>query len=748
MAHSRPASTPGDDVPAPLVRAELDRLLASELFARSPRLSSFLKFIVEKTLAGEGESLKEHVIAVELYGKAADFNTAEDPIVRIDARRLRDKLREYYAGPRDAAIVISVPKGSYTPVFDTSAAASVVQLSADGSTVADSAAVAAPVVAPLPAASVESIPRWWLIAGTALGMVIVGLLWLVVSQVNDRSEPARLLTVTALPGSEEDPSLSPDGRFVVFSWTGPPPSTKSDIWIKSVDGEAMRNLTNTLDIDEKWPQWSPDGQWIAFSRSPKDRPVVVKVSPLGGPEQTIAEHAYEAAWTPDTRGLVMHWEEPGHPFAIIHQVLETGTRRQLTRPPVGFSDIFPRVSPDGTTLAFVRSGGGRSAVFLVPMAGGEPALFGEWSGGVVGGIEWMPDGRELLVTRPASAGRRLMRVPVHARRPEVPVPGFPYESVGPSISRVGTGSGYRLAVASGQPDVGLRLVDLGAPREGTTITADAPFCDATRADAPGRFSPDGSQVAFTSNRSGAWQVWVARRDGSDLRPVTGLQDAAVSLGSWSPDGHSLTFDATTGDRTDVYIVALNAGTVTRLTDGTANATDPEWSRDGRWIYFSSNQSGEPTIWRVAATGGGLTQLTTDIGFDPHQSPDGRSLYFIGQPRFHGLDGRTALMRVSVDGGPAEVVDVTVMPGAWDVTDTGIVYVADRIDAIAAGKRGANTLEAYDFKDHRIRTIGQLAFVVGPFASSRFLTVSRDGRWALASHIDRWERDILVLDGFR
>jgi hypothetical protein len=45
-------------------------------------------------------------------------------------------------------------------------------------------------------------------------------------------------------------------------------------------------------------------------------------------------------------------------------------------------------------------------------------------------------------------------------------------------------------------------------------------------------------------------------------------------------------------------------------------------------------------------------------------------------------------------------------------------------------------------------IGQLGFMIGPFGAPRFLAVSRDGRWALASHVDRWERDILVLDGFR
>jgi hypothetical protein len=99
------------------VRAELDRLLASELFLRSPRLSAFLRFVTERTLAGQGNLLKEHVLGAELYGKGEQFDGAVDPIVRVDARRLRDKLREYYAECPRGQATISLPKGSYVPVF-------------------------------------------------------------------------------------------------------------------------------------------------------------------------------------------------------------------------------------------------------------------------------------------------------------------------------------------------------------------------------------------------------------------------------------------------------------------------------------------------------------------------------------------------------------------------------------------------------------------------------------------------------
>ena len=109
------------DLPDAVIRAQLERILASEVFSRSQQLRRFLSFIVEQSLAGPGHSLKESVLAHELYGKGTDFDGGTDPVVRVDARRLRDKLREYYEGRSDP-VVISLPKGSYVPLFEANSA--------------------------------------------------------------------------------------------------------------------------------------------------------------------------------------------------------------------------------------------------------------------------------------------------------------------------------------------------------------------------------------------------------------------------------------------------------------------------------------------------------------------------------------------------------------------------------------------------------------------------------------------------
>jgi TolB-like protein len=105
--------------PAPdHVRTQLERLLASPIFTGSARLRRFLEFVVEKSLAGEGDRLKEYVIGVEVFDRDAQYDPRVDSIVRVEAARLRAKLTEYYQGEgRDDAVVLTLPKGGYAPVI-------------------------------------------------------------------------------------------------------------------------------------------------------------------------------------------------------------------------------------------------------------------------------------------------------------------------------------------------------------------------------------------------------------------------------------------------------------------------------------------------------------------------------------------------------------------------------------------------------------------------------------------------------
>src|SRR5437867_825525 len=110
----------GDTSPPPdEVRTELERILCSQALGGSDQLKRLLRLVVERTLNGRPELLKEYNLGLEVFQRPPDYDPKIDPIVRVQARRLRSKLGEYYASEGAfASLVIQIPKGAYVPVFE------------------------------------------------------------------------------------------------------------------------------------------------------------------------------------------------------------------------------------------------------------------------------------------------------------------------------------------------------------------------------------------------------------------------------------------------------------------------------------------------------------------------------------------------------------------------------------------------------------------------------------------------------
>ncbi|HBY64697.1 MAG TPA: hypothetical protein DEH78_33165 [Solibacterales bacterium] len=113
-----PALASNLEIPVTEIREQVERMLACDLFSRSERMSRFLQFTVEQSLAGKASNLKEYLIGVEVFDKPETLDPRLDPIVRVEAGRLRAKLREYYeTDGRDDRILIAFPPRSYAPSF-------------------------------------------------------------------------------------------------------------------------------------------------------------------------------------------------------------------------------------------------------------------------------------------------------------------------------------------------------------------------------------------------------------------------------------------------------------------------------------------------------------------------------------------------------------------------------------------------------------------------------------------------------
>ena len=283
------------------------------------------------------------------------------------------------------------------------------------------------------------------------------------------------------------------------------------------------------------------------------------------------------------------------------------------------------------------------------------------------------------------------------------------------------------------------MMDLEARPVNDTIES-KPFSNSTRPEGTARFSPDGSRIAFSSHRSGGPEIWVAGRDGSGLQQITSLGAPELLVGGWSPDGARIAFDAAIAGNDDVYVVGADGGHLRRLTSESSVDGVVSWSGDGRWIYFSSTRAGAiPDIWRVSFDGGTAIRTRTTAASirKNHPTADTCSISIVIPPGWRS-SGAAKLMRVPVAGGQEELVLTGIRPFLWSVTDTGIVFVTrePNFDAI----------DVYRFGDRRVARMGRLGFPAP--GGARSLTVSRDGRWALATKMVRFDSDLMLLDNFR
>jgi Tol biopolymer transport system component len=686
------------------VTEELDRILASPGFTDADRLQRFLRFVVEETLAGRGGALKESVIGVEVFGRAADYDPKVDPVVRVQARRLRVKLDEYYAAAGAGSIRIGLPKGGYAAEFVPVAAEVVVP---------ETRVAPAPLVAPAKAPR-----RRFVVAGAAIVVVCAAAAMLAMRGGRTDSHAARLFT--AYPGYQNTPAFSPDGMTIAFAWGGEG-GDNVDIYVQRLDADSPRRIT-TSPAAERRPVWLADGQQLAFLRDAgPGRFSVVVVPVLGGGERTLAEiqaspdEPPAMSWSRDGKRLYTSERAASSgPLRVVEIQLETGARRVLTNPPASSTgDDEAALSPDEKWIAYRRvSESAIHDVFVQPAGGGTARPITHDRAGM-GGLAWTRDSKALIISTHHEGGMRsLWRFAIDGGEPARltdPTEAAAYPAVSP---RDGT-----VAYASRFLDTNIYRVDLEGQTPSKRIIA------SNLLDSCPHYSPDGRRIAFRSSRTGTDELWVTDADGGSPARLTDFGGPTTGSGRWSPDGQFLVLDSRQYGNADLYVVPSGGGGVRRLTQEKSNEVLPSYSADGKWIYFASDRSASWQVWKMPAIGGPALQVTEHGGFAPLASPDGRWLYYAKRDQ-------AGLFRMPVAGGAEETVLDSLPPpmwGAWGLTGDSVVYLSftgerespARVEVLAAGKsRVAGVL--------RLR----------PVTWDGALGVSPDGKWALVAEVER------------
>jgi Tol biopolymer transport system component len=706
-----------------LIHSHLEKILRSSEFIRSERMNSFLRYVVTASLDGRQANLTERAIGREVFSKAEDWDPSADTIVRSEARRLRSKLEVYYetSGQKDE-VRIRIPKGRYVPEFECRPSLSVSEVSLEEE---------APVVAP-------AKKRWLPVAVTSvlIAAVLTVALWLwgghgaPIASTSAR-ESFSILPFTSELGREFSPAISPDGRTVAYVWAkgdgGP------DIYLRAVE-KGSPHLMNATPSVRLFPAWSPDGNQIAFLQVMGDQVELIVHSLRDGSEQKITRITKQIGqwagdnspligapgpvWTKDGKGLILSDYDPAKGDGGIFLFDLSGRRTILVVTTGGDHDLYPRLSPDGKVLAYARYSSHGVAELYV-QATGTPSVPHKLTSDkrAIQGLTWTPDGRRLIFASNRSGSFQLWSITTGGDDLKT-VPTDSSSAAEPAMAPSG---GWLLYVES--------HVNWNIWRE--TINGSRPLPSQMLISSSGRnydprYSPDGQQVAFVSDRSGNMELWVADGEGKDERQLTHMNAPWLGGISWSPDGDQIAFDARPQGHSALFVIPTSGGEPKLLEDNAYEERMPSWSSDGKLLYFNSNRGGSLAAWSRSLADGSVRRISQAGIFAISSSSQGLVYSSrTGELFASGADGRSPVPLM--DGLRADPVM------SW--------FLVGRNLYLSHFEERTHSYSFLRYRDGRTTSIGESGGFLVPNAPD--IGVSPDERWLVYARQDSSQSDLKI-----
>ncbi|MBW3565537.1 MAG: serine/threonine-protein kinase [Acidobacteria bacterium] len=403
------------------------------------------------------------------------------------------------------------------------------------------------------------------------------------------TDPAPRATFTQLTfgsGEELHPTISPDGRMFAYVKRA---DGQRDIFLQRTGGSSAINLTEGNQLDDEAPAFSPDGNLIAF-RSDRDGGGIFVMGATGESVRRLTESGFNPAWSPDGSRIVYSTERTGTPRTVYGGgelwtvELGSGRSERLFEGPA----LQPSWSPDGRRIAFWagRSGGHRD-IFLIDATGEPESLVNvtadahlDWN------PVWSPDGTTLYFSSERNGTMNLWRVAIDQTSGKPAGAVEPLNAASPDASSISiSGDGTRILYRSTSHYGTLERIRFDATTE--TVEGDGVVFDGSLPIRNAAASPDGSWIAFST--SGIQEdVYVMAADGTDVRQLT--SDASRDRGiSWWPDGSRIVFYSNRTGTWQGWTIRPDGSGLEQLTEMAANW--PRISRDGTRVTFVGENQG-------------------------------------------------------------------------------------------------------------------------------------------------------------
>ncbi|MDQ1348714.1 MAG: eukaryotic-like serine/threonine-protein kinase, partial [Acidobacteriota bacterium] len=411
----------------------------------------------------------------------------------------------------------------------------------------------------------------WLAGGAALGaLALIGFRAPAKSAREaaggGESRPFALRRLTELPGAELQPTLSPDGRMIVYASAA---AGNLDLYLLRVGGDRAIALT-TDPADDSRAAFSPDGERIAF-RSERDGGGLFVMGATGESVRRVTDAGFDPSWSPDGRRLVYATEEVFDPVSrdgnselwIVE--VDSGGKTLLS----SGDAVQPAWSRQGDRIAYWANTQGQRDLWTVAAAGGEPVVVTrdaatDWS------PEWSPDGRWLHFASDRGGSYNLWRVEIDPA--------------------TGGAAGLPQPVTTG-------VRGMGYPRfasDGSRLSAMA-------------YERNYEQTIYAVDTTPA----IAGVAGVRLRPLRTLRNPSARWCALSPDGASLACNTASAPE-DIVVVRADGSEMRRLTSDLHKDRTPLWDPAGRRLSFYSTRSGRWEYWSIGADGSDMRRQT-EIG---------------------------------------------------------------------------------------------------------------------------------------
>ena len=541
-----------------------------------------------------------------------------------------------------------------------------------------------------------------------------------------------VVPLTTLPGHVWSPTFSPDGNQIAFVWNDETYAKGADLYAKVIGDEKPLNLTHWPEgTYTGWAAWSPDGKSIAICRKSAAAGFeVVLISALGGTERRVTSTSCTVHYH-----SALSWSADGKKLAFLHRPADSPSANEVRLYVLSLDSMEevpiktdckvvsePAFSPRGDYLAYgCIEDLSAVSIYLHNLSNsGDTQLLQGLDG--VGGLVWSSNGRRIVFSTGIFGGE-LWEVSLDSpsHREKLPF-GQDVEELTVSYT------GHRLAYKHVRTNTNIWRLDLTHPKD----PAQKVVVSSREQHSP-NYSPDGTQIAFESNRSGSKEVWTSNADGSNAVQLSSFGITFTGSPRWSTDGKFVAFDSRAGGESTIYIVDKRGGTPKKLNVDLHDNCQPTWSHDGNWIYFLNGcVAGHPAIWKLPSTGGHALQLTKDTSSWPVESPDGQYVYFSRD---------NWIWRVRTDGTQEQQVQGMPRMAYWSEFTPfgGGLYFLAKVDE-------KYEIYYFDLNTKQVRPIHVMDKPAPNFMGQ--LSVSSDGRWLLFAQGDEFSSDLMMVENWR